>query len=264
MSDYDISMQLQGSVEPASDLRCKSLLIATAIIPPDTIIVQYAAGTRYCHLRQQHTTEEQVSNGLDDPEDGKTDLIAPDARQLRLYGTSSTSPATAPGAVCDLVKASRQNESFEETDGTETSTTVEEQQRCLNLCIALLDQKLHGKLTGIMVGFLAALSIDKECNGFNGPVSYTPKLSALVKIAQLLLAQHAVMQSKAGHTRFPNELIAEMQDRFLQSTRLRCQAARLYNMLRLCRVVGQWADAVLQITRVDYERLEVVPSRPDA
>ncbi|KAL5370792.1 hypothetical protein DPSP01_014664 [Paraphaeosphaeria sporulosa] len=66
-----------------------------------------------------------------------------------------------------------------------------------------------------MVGFLAALGINRECNGFDDPVSYTPKLSALVKIAQLLIAQHAVIESKAGHTQFPNELIAEMQDRFM-------------------------------------------------
>jgi hypothetical protein len=93
-----------------------------------------------------------VSKDLDDPEDGKTDLIAPNAHQLPLYGTSSTSPAMTSGAVCDLVKASRRNKPFKETDGTQASATVEEQQRCLNLCIALLDQKLHGKLTeSIMV-----------------------------------------------------------------------------------------------------------------
>jgi hypothetical protein len=84
-------------------------------------------------------TDEQVSKVLDDPEDGKTDLIVPDACQLPLYGTSSMFPAMTPGAVCDLVKASRHNKPFGETDSTEASATVEEQQRCLNLCIALLD-----------------------------------------------------------------------------------------------------------------------------
>jgi hypothetical protein len=120
------------------------------------------------------------------------------------------------GAVCDLVKALRHNKLFEEIDGTKTSATVKEQKRCLNLCIALLDQKLYSKFTeSIIVGFLTALGINRERNSFNNPVLYTPKLSALVKIAQLLIAQHAVMESKAGHTQFPNELITEMQDHFM-------------------------------------------------
>jgi hypothetical protein len=115
-------------------------------------------------------------------------LIAPNAHRLALCGTSLTSPAITSGAVCDLRKASRQNGALEETDGIEASATVEEQQRCLNLCIALLDQKLHNRLTqSIVVGFLAVLSINRERNGFDDPVSYTPKLSALVKIAQLLI-----------------------------------------------------------------------------
>jgi hypothetical protein len=185
---------------------------------PPSPSLQGVAATCPSHLRQQHPTKEQVSNSLDNSEDGKTDLIAPTIRQSPLYDTSLASPAITSGAVGDLSRTSRLNDPFtwKETTRTNDSATVEEQQRCLDLCIALLDQKLHGKLTeSILVGFLAALGINRECNGFEDPVSYTPKLSALVKIAQLLIAQHAVIESKAGHTQFPNEFIAEMQDRFM-------------------------------------------------
>jgi hypothetical protein len=43
-------------------------------------------------------------------------------------------------------------------------------------------------IESIVVGFLAALGINRECTGFDDPVMYNPKLSALVKIAQLLIA----------------------------------------------------------------------------
>jgi hypothetical protein len=91
-----------------------------------------------------------------------------------------------------------------------------QQQACLNLCIALLDHKLTEKITdSILVGFLAALGNDQECRGFDGSVLYTPKLSALVKMAQLLVVQYAVSESKAGRAQYPNELVAELQDRFM-------------------------------------------------
>jgi hypothetical protein len=88
-------------------------------------------------------TEEQVSDDLDDPKDGRANSIAPYARQLALCDTSFTSSATTPGAVCDLRKPSRQNGPFKETDRTEVSATIKEQQGCVNLCVALLRQKLH-------------------------------------------------------------------------------------------------------------------------
>jgi hypothetical protein len=102
------------------------------------------------------------------------------------------------------------------SDSSSVTAQHEEQRRCLDLCIALLDHKLHGKLDdSIVVGFLAALGINREFNGFDDALLYTPKLSALVKIAQLLIVRYAVMKSREGQTQFPNELIAEMQDRFM-------------------------------------------------
>jgi hypothetical protein len=101
-------------------------------------------------------------------------------------------------------------------DGSAPSNTAIFQQHCLDLCIALLDHKLHGKLTdSIIVGFLAVLGINKNRDGFDDAVLYTAKLSGIVKLAQLLVVQHAVVESKAGRTQFPNELVSELQDRFM-------------------------------------------------
>lgn len=91
-----------------------------------------------------------------------------------------------------------------------------QQQACLGLCIALLDHTLHGKLTdSIVVGFLAALGINQGFDGFDDAVLYTSKLSALVKLAQLLVVQHAVSEHEAGRAQYPNELVSELQDRFM-------------------------------------------------
>jgi hypothetical protein len=101
-------------------------------------------------------------------------------------------------------------------EGSASSNTAMDQQRCLDLCIALLDHKLHGKLTdSIVVGFLAVLGINKNRDGFDDAVLYTAKLSGIVKLAQLLVVQHAVVENKAGRTQFPNELVSELQDRFM-------------------------------------------------
>jgi hypothetical protein len=178
--------------------------------------VQYAANTRPCHLQQQHTADKQVFNCADLPKDRSADLITPNISQLPLADTSLASPAMTPSVVRGLQKDTRQDKPFKETDGTEARATIKEQQRCLNLCIALLDQKLHSKITeSIVVGFLAVLSINRERTGFDNPVTYNLKLSTLVKIAQLLITQQAITKSKAGHTKFLNKLITKMQDRFI-------------------------------------------------
>lgn len=66
-----------------------------------------------------------------------------------------------------------------------------------------------------MVGFLAANGINREQTGFDEAVVATSSLSALVKMAQLLVLQHAVHEHRAGRTDSPNDLIAQLQDRFM-------------------------------------------------
>jgi hypothetical protein len=96
------------------------------------------------------------------------------------------------------------------------SVSPELQNVCLQLCLSLLDHKLHGKLSdSIVIGFLAALGINRERSGLDGAAIYTPKLSGFVKLAQLLVIQHAVIEHRSGRVVFPNELVAELQDRFM-------------------------------------------------
>jgi hypothetical protein len=101
-------------------------------------------------------------------------------------------------------------------EGSPLLSTPMDQQHCLNLCIALLDHKLHGKLSdSIVVVFLAVLGINSNRDGFDDAVLYTAKLSGIVKLAQLLVVQYAVVESKAGRAQFPDELVSELQDRFM-------------------------------------------------
>jgi hypothetical protein len=59
---------------------------------------------------------------------------------------------------------------------------------CLQFCIALLDQRLMGDIyDSVVVGFLAVLGVDKGQEGFRDAPTFTPHLSAIVKIAQLLV-----------------------------------------------------------------------------
>ena len=75
----------------------------------------------------------------------------------------------------------------------------------------MLNHKLYRKLTdSIVVGFLAVLGINKNCDGFDDAVLYTAKLSRIVKLAQLLVVQYALVKSKTGRTQFLNELVSEL------------------------------------------------------
>jgi hypothetical protein len=54
---------------------------------------------------------------------------------------------------------------------------------CLRFCIALLDPCLIGDIfDNIVVGFLAVLGIDTARKSFQEATTYTPHLSALIKI----------------------------------------------------------------------------------
>jgi hypothetical protein len=97
-----------------------------------------------------------------------------------------------------------------------TSASAPQEQACLQLCISLLDHKLHGRVEdSIFVGFLAANGINWERNGFHEAVAATTALSGLVKLAQLLVIQHALCEHRAGWATHPADQIAELQDRFM-------------------------------------------------
>jgi hypothetical protein len=55
----------------------------------------------------------------------------------------------------------------------------------------------------VVVGFLAALGIDAAREGSQEATTYTPHLSALIKISQMLVLQRAVIAAEEGETEYP-------------------------------------------------------------
>ncbi|KAF3030308.1 hypothetical protein E8E12_000480 [Didymella heteroderae] len=104
----------------------------------------------------------------------------------------------------------------EAESGLEPEPTERDQAACLQLCIALLDHRIRGRLTdSIVVGFLAANGINKERRGYTEAEASTSDLSALIKLAQLLVLQHAVHEHRSGRAEFPGDKVAELQDAFM-------------------------------------------------
>ncbi|KFZ23250.1 hypothetical protein V502_02271, partial [Pseudogymnoascus sp. VKM F-4520 (FW-2644)] len=87
---------------------------------------------------------------------------------------------------------------------------------CLRFCIALLDHRLMGPIyDSVIVGFLAIQGIDVKKNGFYEAACYTTHLSALVKMAQLLVLRQAIALTSAGECEHPAQALDEMQERFM-------------------------------------------------
>jgi hypothetical protein len=87
---------------------------------------------------------------------------------------------------------------------------------CLRLSIALLDHTLKGDLfESALVGFLAVLGVDAEKQTFRDAYTYTPSLSGLVKMAQMLVVQEAVMQADEDQVEHPADALDEMRERFM-------------------------------------------------
>lgn len=89
-------------------------------------------------------------------------------------------------------------------------------QTCLQFSIVLLDHTIFGDLfESVVVGFLAALGINMKNRVFYDACSYTSHLSALVKIAQLLVVQQAVTTATEGAVPHPGIALDEMREKFM-------------------------------------------------
>jgi hypothetical protein len=99
---------------------------------------------------------------------------------------------------------------------------------CLQLCIALLDHALYGDIyDSILVGFLAVLGIrvsDNDNDSSNSQsrkleeaVLYTPKLSAFIKCAQLLVLQRTVVAAEQKEVDYPATMLEVMHRRFIMN-----------------------------------------------
>jgi hypothetical protein len=86
----------------------------------------------------------------------------------------------------------------------------------LSLCVALLDHTLKGDLfDSVIVGFLAVLGIDVDKGTLIEAYSYTPFLSAFVKVSQILVVQSAMLAVEDGTCNDPADRLDEMRERFL-------------------------------------------------
>jgi len=80
----------------------------------------------------------------------------------------------------------------------------------------LLEQPIRGNVfKSPLVGFLAVLGIDENNNTLYEALNYTPKLSAFIKIAQLLVLQKAVLLAEDGVVQDPLDPLDEMRNRFM-------------------------------------------------
>lgn len=87
---------------------------------------------------------------------------------------------------------------------------------CLDFCLSLLEQPIRGNIfESPLVGFLAVLGIDENNGALHNALNYTPKLSAFIKISQLLVLQKAVMLAEDGLAQDPLDPLDEMRKRFM-------------------------------------------------
>ncbi|RYO95418.1 hypothetical protein DL764_007702 [Monosporascus ibericus] len=94
---------------------------------------------------------------------------------------------------------------------------------CLLFCISLLDHALYGDIyDSLVLGFLAVLAIEESHEGKPLPrprlceaVRYTGQLSALIKIAQLLVAERALLAVEQDEADYPAAALEAMQARFM-------------------------------------------------
>jgi hypothetical protein len=93
--------------------------------------------------------------------------------------------------------------------------------KCLILMVSLLDHKLYGDIyDSIIVSFLAVMGIRQDVTSSNTQklseaAEFTPKLSALIKMGQLLVAERALLAVELDEADFPAHALEEMQDRFM-------------------------------------------------
>ena len=82
---------------------------------------------------------------------------------------------------------------------------------CLLLCIALLDHPLYGNIHGsVIVGFLAVLGINSQ-GAYRETTTYTPSLSAFIKLSQLLVVQRAVLAVDEDEVDHPSDILDAMK-----------------------------------------------------
>lgn len=87
---------------------------------------------------------------------------------------------------------------------------------CIELCVSLLNHDLKSDLSkSAVVGFLAAIAADLLEGIAKEAYHFMPTLSGLIKIAQILVIQKAVVGARDVESIQPANFLDEMRVRFL-------------------------------------------------
>lgn len=111
----------------------------------------------------------------------------------------------------------------EELEEEDMETMKQEVDRhCLQLCVALLDQQLdHDEYESAIISYLAVAALEYlpgDEGGkykFKDSAYYTPVLSGVIKIAQMLTIQYCLVQEEEGQVQSCRELLEQLHSRFL-------------------------------------------------
>jgi hypothetical protein len=110
----------------------------------------------------------------------------------------------------------RQLLALQSHEGSREQTQAALDRACLLFCVSLIDHPLKGDLfESVVVGFLAVAGIDAEKRIFKLPADFTPLLSGLIKIGQMLVMQRAVIAVEEGDITCPSDMLGQMHERLL-------------------------------------------------
>jgi hypothetical protein len=141
---------------------------------------------------------------------------------------------------------------------------------CLDFCLSLLEQPLRGNIfESPLVGFLAVMGIDENNDTLHEAPRYTPKLSAFIKIAQLLVLQKSVILAQEGLVQDPLNPLDEMREIHDIGQRhtfhlgpaftiLRKADSRLHNVAWIYEMVGRRADYQVPRHRASNTGLQAI------
>jgi hypothetical protein len=176
-------------------------------------------GEQSAALQRYLRAVEQCGPEVDELEVGPTTQRRPatrsPSRQLRA-ANSAAAAAAAAAATTATTAATPAAEGTSLADAPVSLAVATAATELLEFCIALLDDKLDLNVyKNAVVSGLAVIGI--EGDGWTAAHNYTPKLSAVIKVAQLMVVQHACELKWSGRAASAFDEIKSMTMRFLQT-----------------------------------------------
>ena len=146
----------------------------------------------------------------------------------------AANPTTATATATQATEATAPADASVSPDVAATATTL------LKFCIQLLDHEFDREYDSAVISGLALIAING--NGWTDPQNYTQNLSAVIKVAQMLVVQHAWEMKQCN---LVNSVVGEtkaMTKRFLQ-TGTGTPINWIYHLRRYGRAISKWTSA---------------------